>query len=106
MKKYLTFLLIFTTGLSLHAQRFVCKNGKMSFFSETPLENISALNKNITSIIDVPTNAIAVKIQMAEFKFSNKLMEEHFNENYMESEKFPTGVFSRKINEKIGFSKD
>ncbi len=43
---------------------------------------------------------------MAEFKFSNKLMEEHFNENYMESEKFPTGVFSRKINEKIGFSKD
>lgn len=106
MKKYLIVLLTFTVGISLHAQRFVCKNGEMSFFSETPLENIAAVNKNVTSIIDVPTNTIAVKMQMAEFKFPNKLMEEHFNENYIESEKFPTGVFSGKINEKIDFSKD
>lgn len=106
MKNTVSFLLLFLVGISLHAQRFVCKNGEMSFFSETPLENISALNKNVTSIIDVPTNAIAVKMQMAEFKFPNKLMEEHFNENYMESEKFPSGVFSGKIKEKIDFSKD
>ncbi|MDP5140937.1 MAG: YceI family protein [Spirosomaceae bacterium] len=106
MKKYLTILLIFSAGLTLNAQRFICKSGETSFFSETPLEDIQAVSKTVTAIIDVPSNAIAVKMQIADFTFPNKLMQEHFNENYLESEKYPSGVFSGKINEKIDYAKD
>lgn len=106
MKKYIILFLATFLSLSISAQRFVCKNGQTSFFSETPLENIQASCSSVTALIDVPTNAIAVKMQMAEFAFPNKLMQEHFNENYIESEKYPNGVFSGKINEKIDFNKD
>lgn len=106
MKKYLIASLLIIASFSAFSQRYVCKNGEISFFSETPMENISAINKNVTAIIDVPTNNIAVKLQMTDFSFPNKLMQEHFNENYMESEKYPTGVFSGKINETIDFTKD
>ncbi len=82
---------------NLKAQKWVCKNGNTSFFSETPLENISAINKNVASIIDQSTGSIAVKMKMTEFVFPNKLMQEHFNENYVESEKYPDGVFSGKV---------
>lgn len=106
MKKVLLGYLLLVSTCSAFAQRYVCKTGETSFFSETPMENISAVNKNVTAILDVPTNSVAVKMQMADFVFTNKLMQEHFNENYMESEKYPTGVFSGKINETIDFSKD
>ncbi len=104
-KTGLLFLLALSFSNTVFAQRMICKNGTTSFFSETPMENISALNKQITSLIDIPTKAIAVKMQMSDFDFPNKLMQEHFNENYMESEKFPTAVFSGKINENIDFTK-
>ena len=93
-------------SISVYSQKYVCKEGQTSIFSETPLENISALNKKVVSIIDPSTNSIAVKMQMIDFVFTNKLMQEHFNENYIESEKFPTSVFSGKINEEIDYTKN
>lgn len=89
-----------------NAQNYICRNGETSFFSETPLENIAALNKTVTSVLNIATNEIAVKMVMTEFKFKNHLMEEHFNENYMESTKFPNGIFKGKINEAINWNKD
>lgn len=89
-----------------NAQYYIAQTGETSFFSETPMENISALNKNVGAVINSTTNEVAVKMNISQFKFQNKLMEEHFNENYMETTKYPTSVFKGKIQEKIDFSKD
>src|SRR5690606_25497663 len=80
--------------------------GQAVFFSETPAENISAVNKKVQAILKPETNEIAVRMKMTEFVFPNKLMQEHFNENYMESSKYPVGSFSGKINQQIDYSKD
>ena len=87
-------------------QLYSTQSGETSFFSETPVENISAVNKNVGAIINTSTNEIAVSMKMAGFEFPNKLMQEHFNENYMESEKYPTGTFKGKIMEPIDYTKN
>ncbi len=87
-------------------QMYVTQVGETSFFSETPAENISALNKTVGAIINTTTNEIAVSMKMSAFEFPNKLMQEHFNENYMESEKYPMGTFKGKIIEPIDYTKN
>lgn len=101
-------LIVFTVlGQTVWGQDiFIARNSEVSFFSETPLENISALNKNVTALLNIKTGDIAIKMQTAQFVFPNKLMEEHFNENYMESEKYPTATFTGKVVETIDFSKE
>ena len=99
------FLFLSTTGL-LNAQIFISKTSEISFFSESPLENIEAVNKVAKPILNVATGDIQVKIPIIAFKFPKPLMEEHFNENYMESEKFPNTIFKGKINEKPDLTKD
>lgn len=106
MKISLMLLLCFVIGKAMGQDMLIARNGQISFFSETPLENISGLNKNVTAIINTKTSDVAVKMQVAQFEFPNKLMQEHFNENYLESDKYPTASFTGKIQEKVDFSKD
>lgn len=87
-------------------QLYVTQAGETSFFSETPVENIVAVNKTVGAIINTSTNEIAVSMKMTAFEFPNKLMQEHFNENYMESEKYPMGTFKGKIVEPIDYTKN
>ena len=105
MKKLLGISLIFIS-FSSFSQLFVAKAGETGFYSEAPLENIAALNKQVTAAIKVETGDVAVKMQMNQFQFPNKLMQEHFNENYMESSKYPIGTFTGKIQEQIDFTKN
>jgi hypothetical protein len=105
MKKLLSISLIFIS-FSGFSQLYLGKAGETSFYSETPLENIAAVNKQVTAALKAETGDVAVKMQMNQFQFPNKLMQEHFNENYMESSKFPIGTFTGKIQEKIDFTKD
>ena len=105
MKKLLNISLIFIS-FSGFSQLYLGKSGETSFYSEAPLENIAAVNKQVTAALKVETGDVAVKMQMNQFQFPNKLMQEHFNENYMESSKFPTATFTGKIQEKIDFTKD
>lgn len=80
------------------------KGVKISFFSETPIENISAENINSTALII--KDSILFKIPNKSFIFPKPLMQEHFNENYMESDKHPYSTFRGQINEKIDLTKD
>lgn len=107
MKIIIKMLLIslFLSSKSL-GQLYSTQTGETSFFSETPVENIVAINKTVGAILNISTNEIAVSMKMAGFNFPNKLMQEHFNENYMESEKFPIGTFKGKIIESIDFTKN
>ena len=81
------------------------KNSEFSFFSKAPMEDIEARNTKASSIINTSNRELVVRIPIAQFQFNNKLMQQHFNENYMESEKFPNATFKGKINEMIDFSK-
>ena len=75
--------------------------GEVSFYSDTPLETIEAVNKKTGSIINATSRELAVQMKITDFVFPNKLMQEHFNENYLESEKYPTAVFKGKIKELV-----
>ena len=79
------------------AQKYIARNGQVSFFSEAPLENIEAHNSNAVSIIDGSTGEVVANILMKAFHFEKALMEEHFNEKYVESEKYPKSVFKGTI---------
>lgn len=102
--KLLTFSLLISS--KSFGQLYATQSGETNFFSETPVENISAVNKTVGAILNTSTNEVAVSMKMSAFDFPNKLMQEHFNENYMESEKFPTGVFKGKIVEAIDYTKN
>ncbi len=77
----------------------------VKFFSEAPLENIEATNTGAASMLNSATREIAVVVPIKLFEFEKDLMREHFNENYMESDKFKNASFKAKINEEVNFSK-
>jgi hypothetical protein len=100
------FFISLLASVKSFGQMYATQTGETSFFSETPVENISAINKNVGAIINTANNEVAVSMKMSGFSFPNKLMQEHFNENYMESEKYPIGTFKGKIVEPIDFTKN
>ncbi|MGB0881951.1 MAG: YceI family protein [Vicingaceae bacterium] len=85
---------------------FKAVEGEISFFSETPMENIDAVNKDVKALINTKTGEVAFLATNVGFHFEKPLMEEHFNENYMESDKYKTSVFKGKIQEQINYTKN
>jgi hypothetical protein len=108
MKKIILSAVIATIAISLHAQKLFTKNGNISFFSKTAVENIDATSNQVTSVFVATTGDIQFSVLIKSFHFPKALMEEHFNENYMESEKFPKATFKGKIADisKVNFTKD
>ncbi len=109
MKKIIFFaviLLLSITGAS--AQKVYTKNGNISFFSTAPLENITADNNQVMSVLDTKTGELLFSVLIKGFHFKKSLMEEHFNENYLESNKYPKASFKGNVSEKnkIDYSKD
>jgi hypothetical protein len=91
-----------------HAQELVSKNGHIWFYSHTPVEDIEAHNRQVVSILDLSNGDIAFNLLIKSFEFRIALMQEHFNENYMESDKFPKATYKGKITnlDKINFKKE
>ncbi|MCK6648179.1 MAG: YceI family protein [Bacteroidia bacterium] len=106
MKKSVLFALLFLSINALNAQIYIAKSCVISFFSSSPLEDIEAINTNTKPVINTTTGDVQMKIAITGFVFEKPLMQEHFNENYMESEKYPSAIFKGKINEKIDWTKD
>ncbi|WP_233702560.1 YceI family protein [Hyunsoonleella flava] len=77
--------------------KIIARQGNVSFFSYTPVENIKAENNQVLSIVDLKNNKIAVSILMNAFVFEKALMREHFNESYIESDIYPKATFEGKI---------
>ncbi len=80
-----------------NAQQYIGNKGKITFFSEAPIENISAVNNNVSAVYDSDTQEIVFQLKIKDFIFPKKLMQEHFNENYLESDIYPTSVFQGKV---------
>jgi polyisoprenoid-binding protein YceI len=109
MKKVFFLILIgIILSQGVFAQRYLTKTGKISFFSKTALENIEAHNNQVNSALDTKTGDFVFKVLMKSFEFEKALMQEHFNENYVESDKFPNATLKGKVNNvnKIDFSKN
>jgi hypothetical protein len=91
----------------LEAQKFSTKKGSIKFVSKAQLEMIQASSDKLQGILDPATNQFAFLIDVKSFRgFNSGLQQQHFNENYMESEKFPSAKFAGKIIEQIDFSQN
>ena len=98
--KYLFLLIVLlSASLSLKAQKYVAKDGYIGFFSSAPLEDIKADNNQAAGVMDIGTGEVIFQVYIRSFHFRKALMEEHFNENYMESEKYPKATFKGKISD-------
>jgi len=91
-------LVLAMAPLALMAQeRFATRNGHIAFHSSTPMENIEAHNRKVTSVWDATTGAVEFAVLVKAFEFEKALMQEHFNENYMDSNTFPKATFKGKF---------
>jgi len=97
MKRLFLLVLFLTIVLAANAQKYMTKNGYIGFFSHTPMEDIKGDNNQVVGAIDISTGELVFQALIKSFHFDRALMEEHFNENYMESDKFPKSVFKGKI---------
>ena len=75
-------------------QRYTTAGGQATLFSTAPLEDIEALNARVAAIFDLNSGQMAFSMLMKDFQFKNSLMQEHFNENYAESDKYPRARFT------------
>lgn len=98
MKKISLIALVSWCCLHAVAQNvFTTRHGQISFFSKTPLENIDAVNNEVSSALNLQSGEIGFAVLIRSFHFERALMEEHFNENYMESDNIPKASFKGKI---------
>lgn len=107
MRIHLLIIALLLTA-SLSAQQIFTRNGFVKFYSEAPVENIEAVNKQVSSVIEISDGSFAFLVPIKGFVFEKALMQEHFNENYMESGKYPKGSFKGKIKNigSVNFKKD
>lgn len=105
MKKILCLGILLAFAHFGFAQLLKSKSVVASFYSSTPLEDIDAVSKTGGAVINTKTGEILVKIANISFQFKKKLMQEHFNENYMESEKYPYSEFRGKLTGTIDYAK-
>lgn len=98
MKQLLTFILLGLLGLGhALAQTYKTSNGTIKFSSKTSAENIDATNNQVQAGVDAKTGAVQFSVPINSFQFKKELMQKHFQENYMESSKYPKATFSGKI---------
>lgn len=110
MKNLFVCMLCLLMATALKAQRYYTKSGMINFDATSPSspEKIEGINRTATCVIDIQAGAIQFAVLMKGFAFERALMEEHFNENYVESAKYPKAEFKGKLKdmENVNLSKD
>jgi len=107
MKKSLIIIVSAVTFFAKsNAQIYMADSCRVTFFSAATIENITAANTISKPVMSTATGDIQISIVNEDFMFKSKLMQEHFNEDYMESAKYPHTVFKGKVNEKVDYAKD
>jgi len=106
--KIISLLFVMSLFQLVSAQKYITKSGHIWFYGETPMEEIEAHNRQVVSSIDCSTGELAFVLLIKSFEFKRALMQEHFNENYLESDKIPKANFKGKIDNvsKVDFKKD
>jgi hypothetical protein len=96
--------LIALTGI-VFGQKYKTTTGSISFSSKATLEDIEAKNNQVTGLLDASTNGLAFIVLIKSFEFDKQLMQTHFNDNYMESDKYPKSTFEGKITSAVDYAK-
>jgi hypothetical protein len=108
--KRIFILLTIVTGINSTSlsQVYYTKNGRISFYSKATMENISADNNQVISVLNTQTGAVQFSVLNNAFHFPKAMMEQHFNSDYMESDKYPKSAFKGKVTDinKADISKD
>jgi hypothetical protein len=99
-------VLIFSFLTAKSQDKYLLENTNVRFFSDGIIEDIEAINKDTKGILDFSKNEFLFKIPIKSFKFASALMQEHFNENYLESDKYPDGTFKGKMEGSYDLKKD
>jgi len=106
--KFSLVILLVLVGQMMFAQnKYGTRSGHISFTSDAKLEKIEAHNYKVAAVI-ATSGEMEFSLQMKGFEFEKSLMQDHFNENYVESDKFPKATFKGKISNisGISFTKD
>ena len=108
MKRLTLLSILLVVVTAANAQKYMTKNGFIGFFSHTPMEDIKGDNNQVAAVLDITSGEMVFQALIKSFHFDQALMEEHFNENYMESDKFPKSSFKGKITNlsTVNFSKN
>jgi len=109
MKKYACLALGFLLALTIKAQdKYFTKSGKIYFNASAKMEKVEATNHSTVAVIDTKTGNFQMAVMVKGFEFEKALMQEHFNENYVESDKFPKSEFTGQItnNGEINYKKN
>ncbi len=97
-----------TTSSLVAQDKYFTKSGRINFMSKATLENIDANHKSVTCVLDTKTGNMQFAVLMKGFEFEKALMQEHFNENYVESHKYPKAEFRGQVvnNPEINYTKE
>lgn len=98
MKKNMLLIMLSVSCFVFSQEKMIAKSGTITFEASVPsFEEVKATNNNVTFVLNPATGEIASLALMKGFRFKIALMEEHFNENFMESDHFPKAIFKGKI---------
>jgi len=100
-KILLTVLFVVASFLGIAQKKYFTKNATISFYSKTSVEKIEAINKKALVVIDLAANKMEFSVLIKGFEFEKALMQEHFNEDYLESDKYPKAVFKGSFEEPV-----
>lgn len=108
MKNALIILLVASSFISVNAQKYFTKSGNIVFNASSPLEKIEGKSNTASAVLDAATGNMEFAVLIKSFVMEKALMQEHFNENYMESNKFPKAKFTGKIDnlKEVNLNKD
>jgi hypothetical protein len=106
MKKIIVTLVLAVSGGVSYGQLYLTRNGFIGFYSQTTLEDIRGENNQVYAIVDIGKKELAFSSLVKGFIFPKALMQEHFNENYMESDKYPKASFSGSFSGNVDVKKD
>lgn len=101
-------MLLLSAAVVKAQDKYFTKTGKIEFYSKAQMEDIEARNKTVATVLDTKSGALQFSVLMKSFEFEKALMQEHFNENYVESGKYPKAEFKGAItnNGDINYAKD
>ncbi len=108
MKSLILLMGVISVATAQLPSRYMTREGSISFYSDAPLEKIEAHNKKAAAVFETLTGNFQVVVLMKAFMFEKDLMQQHFNENYVESHKYPKAIFKGIIEDihKVNFEKD
>jgi hypothetical protein len=89
--------LLLLCSINCFSQKYISNDGEITFFSYAPIEDIKAVNKKVCAVYNSADDNIVFQLNINDFNFRKKLMQTHFNENYLESDLYPQSTFIGKV---------